>query len=83
MDTPEDGLVAETCMMNLLIKLYVVLDGSFLNRIKVKNREKGKHLNTLEKYHIYKMSKDRLHMNDTYINTNNPLFEVMQELNTR
>jgi hypothetical protein len=30
---------------------------------------KGKHLNTLEKYHIYKVSKNNLHMNDTNIDT--------------
>jgi hypothetical protein len=27
---------------------------------------KGKHLNTLERYRIYKISKDSLHMNDIY-----------------
>jgi hypothetical protein len=65
MDTPEDDLVVETCMMNLLIKLHVVLDGCFLNRIKIKNRDKGKHLN------------------NTYIDTYNLIFDVMQELNNR
>jgi hypothetical protein len=35
---------------------------------------KGKHLNTLERYHIYKISKDNIHMNDTYIDTHNPIF---------
>jgi hypothetical protein len=45
--------------------------------------KKGKHLNTLEKYHIYKMSKNRLHINDTYIDVCNPIFEVLYELNTR
>jgi hypothetical protein len=49
----------------------------------IKTEKKEKHLNILEKYHIYKMSKDGLHMNDTYINTYNPIFELMQELNTR
>jgi hypothetical protein len=29
---------------------------------------KGRHLNILEKY-IYRISKDNLHMNDTYIST--------------
>jgi hypothetical protein len=33
----------------------------------IKAEKKGKHLNILEKYHIYKISKNRLHMNDTYI----------------
>jgi hypothetical protein len=44
---------------------------------------KGKHLNTLEKYHIYKISKDRLHMYDTYIDKNKPIFETLQELDSR
>jgi hypothetical protein len=28
---------------------------------------KGQHLNTLERYHIYKPSRENLHMNDTHI----------------
>jgi hypothetical protein len=32
----------------------------------IKTEKKGKHLNTLEKYHIYKISKHRLNMNDTH-----------------
>jgi hypothetical protein len=27
---------------------------------------KGKHLNTLERYHIYRITKDKLHMDDTH-----------------
>jgi hypothetical protein len=42
-----------------------------LNTEHYKNREKRNHLNTLERYHICKTSKDRLHMNDTYIDTHN------------
>jgi hypothetical protein len=38
---------------------------------------KGKHLNTLERYHIYKDSKKKLHMNDTNIDTYNPIFEEL------
>jgi hypothetical protein len=49
----------------------------------LETEKKGKHLNTLKKCHIYKMSKDRLQMSDTYINTHNPIFEVIQELNNR
>jgi hypothetical protein len=30
----------------------------------VKTGKKGKHLNTLEKYHIYRTSEDNLHMNE-------------------
>jgi hypothetical protein len=49
----------------------------------VKIERKEKHRNTLEKYHIYEMSRNRLHMNDTYINIHNPIFEALPELNAR
>jgi hypothetical protein len=48
-----------------------------------KNREKGKHPNILEEYHIYKIGKDRLHMNEAYIDNYNQIFEALQESNTR
>lgn len=32
------------------------------------------YLNTLEKYHIYKISRKNLHMNDTSIDAHNPIF---------
>jgi hypothetical protein len=44
---------------------------------------KGKHLNTLENYHIYKLSKDNIQMNDTNTDTHNPIFKALQETNTR
>jgi diphthamide synthase subunit DPH2 len=40
----------------------------------------GKHLNTLERYHIYKISKDNLHMNDTYNDTHNPIFKILHKI---
>jgi hypothetical protein len=43
----------------------------------IKTDEDGRDLNTLERYHIYKISKGRLHMNDTYIDTHNPIFETL------
>jgi hypothetical protein len=49
----------------------------------IKTEEKGKHLNILEKYHIYTIRKNRLHMNGIYIDIYNPIFETLQELNTR
>jgi hypothetical protein len=36
----------------------------------------GRHLNTLEKYHIYKISREDLHMNDKYKHT----FQILHEL---
>jgi hypothetical protein len=49
----------------------------------VRTSKKGKHLNTLERYHIYKLSREGLHMNDTYIDIHSPIFETLQELNAR
>jgi hypothetical protein len=49
----------------------------------LKTEKKGKLPNTLEKYHIYKTSKEGRQMNDTYIDTHNPIFEVIQEINDR
>jgi hypothetical protein len=57
---------------------------SVINTMKVlKMQRKGKHLNTLERYYIYEMRKDGLQMNDTYIDTHNPIFEIIQEVNNR
>jgi hypothetical protein len=33
----------------------------------IQTGKKGKNLNSLDKYHVYKISEDNLHMNDTYI----------------
>jgi hypothetical protein len=49
----------------------------------IKTEKEGKHLNTLEKYHVYKISKNRLRMNDTYIDMYNPVLYTVQELNSR
>jgi hypothetical protein len=35
----------------------------------IKTGKEGKHLNTLEKYHVYGTSKDNLHINDIHIDT--------------
>jgi hypothetical protein len=42
--------------------------------------EKGQYLNTLEKYYIYKISREKLHMNDTNIDEHNPIFEKLQKI---
>jgi hypothetical protein len=44
---------------------------------------KGQHLNTLERYHIYRTSRENLHMNDTYIDTHNPIFKALQEMDKK
>jgi hypothetical protein len=45
----------------------------------IKTGKKGTYLDTLEKYHIYRISKDNLQMNDTY----NPIFRTLCELYAR
>jgi hypothetical protein len=49
----------------------------------IRKEKKGKHLNTLEKYHIHKISKDNLQMDDAYNDTYNPIFETLHDLHTR
>jgi hypothetical protein len=44
---------------------------------------KGIHLNTLEKYYIYKISRNKLHMNDTHIDTHNSIFQTLHEFGDR
>jgi hypothetical protein len=44
---------------------------------------KGRHLNTLEKYHIYKIIRNNLHMNDTHIEAHTPIFQTVHELYNR
>jgi hypothetical protein len=44
---------------------------------------KGRHLISLEKLHIYKSSRDNLHMNDIYIDTYDPIFQTLHELYDR
>jgi hypothetical protein len=45
----------------------------------IKTGKKGRHLNSSEKYCIYRISEENLHMNDTYI----PIFETIYEFHTR
>jgi hypothetical protein len=44
--------------------------------------KKGKYLNTLERYHIYEVRRENLHMNDTHIDTHNTIFETLHEIYT-
>jgi hypothetical protein len=43
----------------------------------------GRKGNTVEKYHIYRISRSNLHMNDTHIEAHNPLFQTVHELYDR
>jgi hypothetical protein len=49
----------------------------------IRKEKEGKHLNTLEKYYIHKISKSNLQMNDTYNDTYNLIFETLHDLYTR
>jgi hypothetical protein len=42
---------------------------------------KGPILNTLERYYIYNLSKDKLQLNDTHIDTYNPIFKIIRNQN--
>jgi hypothetical protein len=46
----------------------------------MKTRKKGRHLNTLEKYYMYRISRDSIHINDTYINMYSPIFQTLHKL---
>jgi hypothetical protein len=39
--------------------------------------KKGPLMNTLEQFHIYRLNKDNLHLNDTYTDTYNPIFNLI------
>jgi hypothetical protein len=62
----------------LLLKCGTVSDT--LTMDVVRTGRKGRRLNTLEKRHIYKISRNNLHMNDTYIDIFNPVFLTFHEL---
>jgi hypothetical protein len=42
--------------------------------------KKGKYLNTLEKYHILRISKENIHMNDISTEAYNPIFEELNKI---
>jgi hypothetical protein len=39
--------------------------------------KKGPLINTLKQFHIHKLSKDNLQLNDTYTDTYNPIFNLI------
>jgi hypothetical protein len=49
----------------------------------MKTERKGRYLNTLERYHIYEISKDNLHMNDTNVDIHNPIFKAIHRNYTK
>jgi hypothetical protein len=49
----------------------------------IRTGSKGRHLNSLVKYYIYKINRDKLRMNEMYIHTYNPILETLHELYAR
>jgi hypothetical protein len=49
----------------------------------IKTGRRGRYLNTIEKYHIYEIGKDNLHMNDTNIDIHNPIFKTLHRIYTK
>jgi hypothetical protein len=49
----------------------------------IRKVRKGRQLNTLEKYHIFKISKSKLHLKDMHNEADNPIFQVIHELYDR
>jgi hypothetical protein len=43
------------------------------------NIGKGAHMNTLERFHIYEISKQGMHLNDTFTDIANPIFETLTQ----
>jgi hypothetical protein len=49
----------------------------------IRTGRKSRHLNTLERYHIYKISRNKLYMNDIYIEEHNLIFQTVHKLYDR
>jgi hypothetical protein len=52
--------------------------GTIEDTLNILHREKnGPLMNTLEQFHIYKLSRNNLQLNDTYTDTHNPIFKLI------
>jgi hypothetical protein len=49
----------------------------------IRTGRKSRYLNILKRYHIYKISRNKLHINDTNIEVHNPIFKKIDELYSR
>jgi hypothetical protein len=45
----------------------------------IKTAKKGQYMNSTEKYHIQKMVKQNLHLNDSQTDYYNPIFEALNK----
>jgi hypothetical protein len=43
----------------------------------------SRYLHTVERYHIYKISKNNLHINDVHIEVHNLVFQIIHKLYDR
>jgi hypothetical protein len=41
--------------------------------------QKGRLMNTMEKFHIYRAHRDDVHMNEILFDTHNPIFDAIYE----
>jgi arginyl-tRNA--protein-N-Asp/Glu arginylyltransferase len=49
----------------------------------IKLENKGKHLGTLEKYHIFRSYKQKIHLNDNNIDVYDPIFNAIHKKDDR
>jgi hypothetical protein len=69
---------SKTCHKHYKLKSFQQFKGDLpVVILSIVTGRKGKHLNTLQKYHIYEVSKKNLHMNDTNTDPYNPIFEEL------
>jgi hypothetical protein len=54
--------------------------GPLENKLNILQFEKkNRKINSLEQYHIYRITRENLQLNDTYTNNHNPIFEIIAE----
>jgi hypothetical protein len=72
--------------MNIIIDLSNIMynDLWMWNKTKLENtlnilhhEKKGPLMNTLKQFHIHRLKKDNLQLNDTYTDTYNPIFDLI------
>jgi hypothetical protein len=45
----------------------------------IQHGRKGRRLNSLEQFYIYGLTREEIHLNDTYKHTRNPIFDLLHE----
>jgi hypothetical protein len=59
-------------------------NGNVVDKIKIITIERrGKHLNTLQVYHIYRDSREEMYLSDIYRETHDPIFKIVQKMKAR